>query len=222
MATINLESFRGEARSSGEKPFGVVILENDHGIERDLNLLSRHMQIHVSRCKTYEGRTNAKALHHIGCAAATILPSADLAAIGYACTSGGFTLGGPAISSAIAAARPLTPACGVADSLHSAVVALQETRISLLTPYDLPLTTKIADLIEKTGITVSDIGFMNCTTDSEIAATEHSQVVSAGLRIRQSSPGDTLFIACNALRALAAVKVLEEFALNNFYPADFA
>jgi maleate isomerase len=210
MGVLDLSAVPRLGRAIGQKHLGVVILEDDQGVERDLHLLSsRHVQIHVSRCRSYEGTGDGAALEHIATAAASLLPSGSVAAIGYGCTSGSFKFGASQICSAIVRHRPSIPACTVSDSLRAAMTALRVQRLSILTPYDISLTKRTADQIEKDGATVSGIGFMNSPSDAEIAAIEPTEIVEAGLRILSAHEVDALFIACNALRAVSAVRRLE-------------
>jgi len=145
---------------------------------------------------------------HLTGATDLLVPGSRLDVVGFSCTSGTVAIGLDRVERAIQAARPSVP---VATPIGAALKALRRfgvSRISLLTPYRLPLAQLVAGFFEGNGITIDRRSTFDLEGDLEMSAVDPDDIARGALACM--APGsEALFISCTGLRTNGIVDDLE-------------
>lgn len=195
---------------------GLIALATDMTTEVDYArlLVPRGIAVHTTRipfANPVTPETLAAMAPDITEAAALILPGETLDAVVYSCTSASVVIGDAAVRQAIAAGKPgAEPVTPISAGL-SALRSFGAQRISLLTPYLPETTAPMAALFSAEGF---DLGGVTCMgqTDDRAMARIDAATLAEQARAAVGPGSDALFIACTALRAVAAIEQIEAAA----------
>jgi len=195
---------------------GLIALATDMTTEVDYArlLVPRGIAVHTTRipfANPVTPETLAAMAPDITEAAALILPGETLDAVVYSCTSASVVIGDAAVRQAIAAGKPgAEPVTPISAGL-SALRSLGAQRISLLTPYLPETTAPMAALFSAEGFDLAGVNCMGQTDDRAMARIDAATLAEQA-RAAVVSGSDALFIACTALRAVAAIEQIEAAA----------
>lgn len=195
-----------------KKRVGLIILSTDHTTEPDFQRMvaGPDIGVYVARIPFANPVTpdNLRAMQpSLTEAAALILPSEELDAICYSCTSASVVIGDAEIEAAIRAAKPgvavVTPPLAGADGLR----ALGARRISVLTPYTMETSRPMADYFAGHGFDIASFTCLGLDDDRDMARISPAALVELACEA-MADDADALFISCTAVRAaLAAVDI---------------
>jgi maleate isomerase len=191
---------------------GLVALATDVNSEAELRRMAPHgVEIFTNRIENANPCTidNLRAMAgDITRAAGGILPGNRIDAMTFGCTSGTVAIGEQEITRLIRAARPDVPCTNPISATLAALGALGARRISVLTPYTLPVNEAIAAHLAAQGIEVLSIAGFDLDQDDDMTAVPPDALVAAGVEICDPS-ADLLFISCTALRVAQVIDELE-------------
>lgn len=141
-------------------------------------------------------------------AASLILPAGRLDVMVYGCTSGTIAMGEATVAMRIHEVRPGIPISTPFTAALAALAALRVKHIVLMTPYIVPLASRMRDYLEGNGISVARAATCNIEHDSDM-----NRVSPASIRriVRELDGPDAeaVFICCTALRANSVIEDLE-------------
>jgi len=145
---------------------------------------------------------------HLTDATALLVPGSGLDVVGFSCTSGTVAIGLDRVEKAIRAARP---GIAVATPIGATLKALRRfgfSRISLLTPYRIPLAQLVAGFLESNGITIGRRCTFDLAGDLEMSAVEPDDI-EHGANACMAPGSEALFISCTGLRTSGIIDNLE-------------
>lgn len=195
---------------------GLIALATDMTTEVDYArlLVPRGIAVHTTRIpfvNPVTPETLAAMAPDITEAAALILPGETLDAVVYSCTSASVVIGDAAVRQAIAAGKPgAEPVTPISAGL-TALRALGARRISLLTPYLPETTAPMAALFEAEAFDLAGVTCMGLSDDRAMARIDVATLAEQA-RAAVVPGSDALFVACTALRAVAAIEKIEAAA----------
>ena len=140
--------------------------------------------------------------------AARALRAARPAAVVYACTSGSFVAGLAGERSLCAAMRDAAaaPAVTTSGALLDALAALDVRTVAIATPYDEPVTDRLASFLAEAGHRVAGRAWLGLRADiAWVAATSVRRLVEAA----DTPAADAVFISCTNLRTFDLLADLE-------------
>lgn len=191
---------------------GLLALATDVNSETDLRRMAPPgVEIFTNRITNANPVTldNLRAMAgDITRAAGGILPGMRLDAMVYGCTSGTVAIGAGEIARLIQTARPGIPCSNPIDATLAAIRALGARRISVLTPYTVPVNEAIATHLSGHGIEVVSIAGFDLDQDDAMTAVPPAALLEAGIQVCDPS-AELLFISCTALRVAAILDALE-------------
>ncbi|HHX89754.1 MAG TPA: ectoine utilization protein EutA [Paracoccus sp.] len=203
---IDAEAFSEPVR------MGLVALATDLTLEHDLHaLLPEAVRLHVTRL-AYANPTTPENLRAmapgIAAAADLLVPGADLAAIGFGCTSGAVVIGDAAVGAAIGRVRPGVPVCAPASAAVQGFRHLGVRRIALLTPYVAQTTAPVAAYFAQAGLRVVSTHGLDMADDRDIARLPPAAIAAAA-RHADHPRAEALFVSCTATPVLPLIPTLE-------------
>jgi maleate isomerase len=196
-----------------ERRVGLILLATDQSTEADFTRMVASDTIHVfgTRIEFANPTTteNLRAMKpRLAAAAGLLLPGEAFDVICFSCTSGTVLIGDDEIAAAIHASKPeaavVTPPAAAAMALR----ALDAQKISVLTPYVVPVGELMADYFVDAGFTLENFTCLEMEDDGDMARMSQASLVEAAVAATAPS-AEALFISCTALRSAAAVPEIE-------------
>jgi maleate isomerase len=191
---------------------GLVALATDVNSETELRRMAPPgVEIFTNRIENANPCTidNLRAMAgDITRAAHGILPGNRLDVMMFGCTSGTVAIGAGEIERLVQAARPGIPCTNPIDATLAAIKALRARRISVLTPYTVPVNQAIAAHLCAQGLEVAGITGFDLDQDDDMTAVPPAEILAAGMDACDSS-AHLLFVSCTALRVASVLDALE-------------
>lgn len=194
---------------------GLVTLASDPTIEDSFKrMLAQADQVafHVNRIRFDGGieTENLAAMEGDICATAReILTVDDLDAVLYGCTSASAAIGDDAVLAQLRRAKPgaagfATPVTG----LKAAMSALGVRRLSVLTPYPVPVTEMLGCSLETLGAEIVQLHCLGLDDDRDNGRVGEADLLelAAGL---PHGEAEAVFLSCTALRGAEVAERLE-------------
>jgi len=141
-------------------------------------------------------------------AASRAVREARPAAVVYACTSGSFVAGMAGERALCAAMREAAaaPAVTTSGALLDALAALDVRTVAVATPYDAPVTDRLASFLAEAGHRVAGCAWLGLQADiARVAAPSVRRLVEAA----DTPEADAVFISCTNLRTFDLLEDLE-------------
>jgi len=142
-------------------------------------------------------------------AARGILPGNRLDALVFGCTSGTVAIGSDEVTRLLRVARPGIPCTNPIDAALAAFAALGARRISVLTPYTVPVNQAIAAHLAAAGVEVLSITGFDLEGDDEMTAVPPAATAAAAAECCHPA-ADLLFVSCTALRVAEVLDQIED------------
>jgi maleate isomerase len=141
-------------------------------------------------------------------AARGILPGNRIDAMVFGCTSGTIAIGEAEVTRLIQAARPDVPCTNPIAATLAALAILGAQRISVLTPYTVPVNQAIAAYLCAMGLEVLSIAGFDLDQDDDMTAVTPAATVAAAIEACHPA-SDVLFVSCTALRVAEVLGEIE-------------
>ena len=138
-----------------------------------------------------------------------ILPGAELAVVGFGCTSASMVLGPDVVAEKIHAARPNAKATNPITAAMAAFDAFGAKRIAVLTPYRRDVNEVVRAYITGQGYQVPVFGSFNEQDDGVVAAIDATSIRNAVRTITKGRDVDAVFVSCTSVRLVDAVAEIE-------------
>jgi maleate isomerase len=142
-------------------------------------------------------------------AARGILPGNRIDAMVFGCTSGTVAIGESEVTRLIRAARPGVPCTNPIAATLAALAVLGVQRISVLTPYTVPVNRAIAAHLGAKGFEVLSIAGFDLDQDDDMTAVTPAAILGAAIECCDPA-ADLLFVSCTALRVAEVLEGLEQ------------
>lgn len=192
---------------------GLVTLQSDETIERDFRmLLPSDVELLVSRVPS-SATVSLDSLHAMEdslTASARLLPvGADLAAVGYGCTSASAAIGAARVASLIKAGVSTPHVSDPLTSLIAACLAGGITKIGLVSPYVASVSDRLIQGLDAAGIAVSSFGSFDEPLEERVVRISRGSIRDAAIHVGRNGTCDAVFMSCTNLRALEVIDEIE-------------
>ncbi|MGB0439700.1 MAG: Asp/Glu racemase, partial [Paracoccaceae bacterium] len=151
---------------------GVVVLQTDETLEADLRrLLPDAINWLVSRvpAATDVSADSLQAIEHHLTGAASLFPTgAQMAAVGYGCTSGTAQVGADVISARVRAGVTTLAVTEPVSALIAACHTLGIQRLALLSPYVATVSDRLRDVLAEAGIATPVFGSFHEANEAQV------------------------------------------------------
>ena len=201
-----------ESDNARPKAVGLIVLKTDETLENELRSVFDEVPLYHTRIPfavQVNAATLARMEAEIPKACALFPPTANFAAIGYACTSAATVIGSDRVAAAV---HSIHAQAAVTDPLSAAVAAFAELRVrrlALITPYIPVLSDAIGAHFTAHGISLIKNASFGCETDADVACISEASVLEAIVQIAQSHTIDAVFISCTNLRSFSILATAE-------------
>lgn len=192
---------------------GLVALATDVNSEAELRRMTPPgVEVFTNRVANANpvALTNLRAMAgDVTRAARGILPGNRLDALVFGCTSGTVAIGSDEVTRLLREARPGIPCTNPIDAALAAFAALGARRISVLTPYTVPVNQAIAAHLAAAGVEVLSITGFDLEGDDEMTAVPPAATAAAAAECCHPA-ADLLFVSCTALRVAEVLEQIED------------
>lgn len=198
-----------ELTSSRPKQIGLIVLQADETLERDLRLLlPNDLEFLVSRVPsaTSVSRENLQAMANELTQAASLLPvGANLSAVGYGCTSGTAQIGAAHIASLIQAGIQTPTVTEPVSALIAACAHLGVTRIGLISPYVASVSDQLRVVLADAGIRVTHFASFDEPSEERVVRISLDSITAAAIAMGDAEDCEAVFLSCTNLRTLDVI-----------------
>ncbi|MEM8728840.1 MAG: aspartate/glutamate racemase family protein [Pseudomonadota bacterium] len=192
---------------------GLIVLQEDETIERDFRqLLPDQVSCLVSRVPSGRDVTPdslAAMADHITASAALMPRGAQIAAMGYACTSGAAQIGAHQIADLIARGGQAGPVTDPVSAVLAACRALGLRRLALVSPYVSTVSARLRDVLGSHGLDTPAFGSFGVSEEAQVSRISHTALVEGARQVARDEEVDGVFLSCTNLRSLPAIAQLE-------------
>jgi maleate isomerase len=199
--------------SSRPKQIGLIVLQADETLERDLRLLlPDDLEFLVSRVPsaTSVSSESLQAMASDLTQAASLLPvGANLSAVGYGCTSGTAQIGAARIANLIQAGIQTPTVTEPVSALIAACAHLGVTRIGLISPYVSSVSDQLRVVLADAGIRVAHFASFDEPTEERVVRISPASITAAAITMAHAEDCDAVFLSCTNLRTLDVIERIE-------------
>jgi len=192
---------------------GLIALATDFNSEQDLRrMYPEGVEMFTNRVLNANpvSMENLRAMAgDISRAAAGILPTIDLDAMIYGCTSGTVANGADNIERLIQQSRPGVAVTNPVSAALAAFECLSAKKISILTPYTQNVNDEMAAYFVKQDVDVLNIAGFGYDSDLEMTAIPPRSIAEAAIKTCRHD-ADLLFISCTAIRSSLVIDQVEQ------------
>jgi maleate isomerase len=192
---------------------GLVVLQSDETLERDMRrLLPAETEVLVSRVAsgTELDTQMIAGMESRLTGAATLLPrGAQIAAVGYGCTSATAQIGAAQVAALIKAGVPTPYVTDPVSALIASCSSLGIARLGMITPYVANISDQLRVVIEGAGIRVTCFASFEEKTEANVVRIAADAVYAAAVRMGQDLNCDAVFLSCTNLRTLGIIDAIE-------------
>lgn len=200
---------------SAKRPLqlGLVVLQSDETLERDMRrLLPVEAETLVSRVASgteLDTQMIAGMESRLTGAAALLPRGAQIAAVGYGCTSATAQIGAARVAALIKAGVATPHVTDPVTALIAACATLRITRLGIITPYAPEISDQLRVVIENAGIRVTGFASFEEQTEANVVRIAENAVYAAAVGIGQAQSCDAVFLSCTNLRTLGIIDAIE-------------
>jgi maleate isomerase len=203
-------------RQSEKKNIGLIAVHVDDVVEQDFSDLAcaiPDVTFYTSRYEMAPFDDDAMLdinATRISDATRLLVPLTPLEVIVFACASGTAALGFERVKECISEASPYDVA--VVSPLNASIEAckrLSIERLAVVSPYNESLNNKLLKWFDNAGITVTSVVSLPVEEYPHFGAMPPEVVAATVTRAFEDVRPDAVLVSCTGVRALSAVKVLE-------------
>ncbi|MGY9045642.1 hypothetical protein P775_21545 [Puniceibacterium antarcticum] len=208
-----MTNFTYETLPADEVRIGLIVLQTDESLERDLRqLIPAQINLLVSRVPSGDEVTpdTLRQMAHDLPAAARLLPQAQsYAVVGYGCTSGSAVIGPAVVSKLVRSSAPTPEVTNPMTALVAACGALGLRRLAVLSPYVAEVSDRLRDVLQVEGIETPVFGSFNEAAEEKVVRIAPHSIMAAAEFLAQTGGVDGIFLSCTNLRTLEVIAALE-------------
>ena len=193
-------------------PLGLVILQTDETIERDMRRLLGDAPLYVARVPSAPEVTSdtlQQMADEISGAAALLPQALEFGVIGYGCTSGTAQIGPDQIASLVNAGATTKNVSEPVSALIAACQHLGIKRMAFLSPYIAQVSDRLRDVLDEAGIQTPVFGSFAEAIEANVVRIDATSIIDAARDLCADAQLDALFLSCTNLRTLDVIAPLE-------------
>ena len=193
-------------------PIGLIVLQTDETIERDMRRLLGDAQLYVTRVPSapvVTSETLQQMANEISGAAALLPQAAEFSAIGYGCTSGTAQIGPDQIDALVKAGAPTAAVTEPVSALIAACKHLGIKRLAFLSPYIAEVSFHLREVLDGEGVATPVFGSFSEGIEEKVVRIDGLSIINAALDLGKDADVDGLFLSCTNLRTLDVIAPLE-------------
>jgi maleate isomerase len=194
-------------------PIGLIVLQTDETIERDMHRLLGDTPFYVSRVPSapqVTSETLQQMADEISGAAALLPQALEYGVIGYGCTSGTAQIGPDHIASLVNAIAATKGVSEPVSALIAACKHLDIKRLAFLSPYIAEVSDRLRDVLRDAGVQTPVFGSFAEAEEAKVVRIDQQSIIDAAVDLCQQGDVDGLFLSCTNLRTLDVIAPLEE------------
>ncbi|MBF9044740.1 Asp/Glu racemase [Rhodobacterales bacterium HKCCE4037] len=193
---------------------GVVVLQSDETIERDLrHLLPAGAELLVTRIPsgdTVTPETLAAMAGDLSGAVSLFPGAARFAVVGYGCTSGTAEIGIEQVDALVRSACHTQAVTQPVSALVSACAALSVGKLGLVSPYIAPVSERLRGVLASSGLRIAAFASFEEEDEARVVRISQASVRVAAVAVADQGPCEALFLSCTNLRTLDVVDEIED------------
>ncbi|MEP3787053.1 Asp/Glu racemase [Ascidiaceihabitans sp.] len=193
-------------------PLGLVVLQTDETIERDMRRLLGDRAPYVSRVQSglnVTPETLQAMAGHVTQSAALLPAALRYGAIGYGCTSATAQIGAGRIAELVGAGADTGAVTDPLSALLAACRALKVKKLAFLSPYVADVSARLRDTLNQNGIETPIFGSFDEDEEAKVVRIDAPSIEAAAVDLCQGQSVDAVFLSCTNLRTLDVIAPLE-------------
>jgi len=192
---------------------GMIVLQSDETLEYDLRRIipAQDIALFITRVRsapTVSTETLAQMERDLP-QAASLLPPAKFAAVGYGCTSGTSVIGAGRIDELIRSGTDTQATTNPMTALIAACAHLGVTQLSFLSPYVEQVSAHLRSCLNEQGIITDSFANFNEESEAAVARIDTPSVIDAAVTLHERNPQQAIFMSCTNLQTLDAIPEIE-------------
>jgi maleate isomerase len=193
-------------------PLGLIVLQTDETIERDMRRLLGDAPLYVTRVASapmVTSETLQRMANEISGAASLLPQAAEFSVIGYGCTSGTAQIGPDSIADLVKAGAATQGVTEPVSALIAACNHLGIKHLAFLSPYISEVSECLRDVLTDAGIQSPVFGSFAEGIEEKVVRIDGPSIINAATDLCANSQVDGLFLSCTNLRTLDVIAPLE-------------
>ena len=191
---------------------GVIVLQSDETIERDLMAMRGDADVFVSRVPSGQevtAETLESMAGHIAASASLFPQTISFDAVGYGCTSGTAQIGVNKIERLVKFGMQTKTVSQPVSALVAACEHLGLKRIAFLSPYIESVSANLRQVLQDSGVETPTFGTFGEAEEFKVVRISGASVMEAATALVRDSQVDGIFLSCTNLRTLDLITPLE-------------
>ena len=191
---------------------GVIVLQSDETIERDLMAMRGDADVFVSRVPSGQevtAETLESMAGHIAASASLFPQTISFDAVGYGCTSGTAQIGVNKIERLVKFGMQTKTVSQPVSALVAACEHLGLKCIALLSPYIESVSANLRQVLQDSGVETPAFGTFGEAEEFKVVRISGASVMEAATALVRDSQVDGIFLSCTNLRTLDLITPLE-------------
>ena len=191
---------------------GVIVLQSDETIERDLMAMRGDADVFVSRVPSGQevtAETLESMTGHIAASASLFPQTISFDAVGYGCTSGTAQIGVNKIERLVKFGMQTKTVSQPVSALVAACEHLGLKRIAFLSPYIESVSANLRQVLQDSGVETPTFGTFGEAEEFKVVRISGASVMEAATALVRDSQVDGIFLSCTNLRTLDLITPLE-------------
>ena len=191
---------------------GVIVLQSDETIERDLMAMRGDADVFVSRVPSGQevtAETLESMAGHIAASASLFPQTISFDAVGYGCTSGTAQIGVSKIERLVKFGMQTKTVSQPVSALVAACEHLGLKRIAFLSPYIESVSANLRQVLQDSGVETPTFGTFGEAEEFKVVRISGASVMEAATALVRDSQVDGIFLSCTNLRTLDLITPLE-------------
>ena len=191
---------------------GVIVLQSDETIERDLRVMRGDADVFVSRVPSGQevtAETLESMAGHIAASASLFPQTISFDAVGYGCTSGTAQIGVSKIERLVKFGMQTKTVSQPVSALVAACEHLGLKRIAFLSPYIESVSANLRQVLQDSGVETPTFGTFGEAEEFKVVRISGASVMEAATALVRDSQVDGIFLSCTNLRTLDLITPLE-------------
>ena len=191
---------------------GIIVLQSDETIERDLMAMRGDADVFVSRVPSGQevtAETLESMAGHIAASASLFPQTISFDAVGYGCTSGTAQIGVSEIERLVKFGTQTKTVSQPVSALVAACEHLGLKRIAFLSPYIESVSANLRQVLQDNGVETPAFGTFGEAEELKVVRISGASVMEAATALVRDSKVDGIFLSCTNLRTLDLIMPLE-------------
>jgi maleate isomerase len=191
---------------------GIIVLQSDETIERDLMAMRGDADVFVSRVPSGQevtAETLESMAGHIAASASLFPQTISFDAVGYGCTSGTAQIGVSKIERLVKFGTQTKTVSQPVSALVAACEHLGLKRIAFLSPYIEGVSANLRQVLQDNGVETPAFGTFGEAEELKVVRISGASVMEAAAALVRDSKVDGIFLSCTNLRTLDLIMPLE-------------